>query len=299
MPASNSPPLGITKVINYVRYGLPTGVGQIFGPSTADGNGNTFASLVVIDNVSGLPVQPTTQAPTADALAPGAGLAPVVALDIVPYAYLYNGATWDRTRAAPDNADAQAALGLGTQGVVARLQGWNGATYDRVGTQGDNADAVPVATLGHVKAWAHNGLFNGTTWDRQRGNVEGIALPSLVRNGATFDSADIVTYNARGIICFLNITAVPGIVTVNGRIQFKDPASGVYIDAPVVAGSGSFLPISSTSAALTTLIFQLGNMSFDAGANNFSSILPRTIRIRTTHSGAGNFTYSVGYSLMQ
>jgi hypothetical protein len=285
---------GIKSLISLIRYGQNDAGSTKYGPPNADASGNIISKLAATLAPTGGVDELTAQEPTADAKDPAAGPFFVEALDVIPYTYFFNGATWDRARTAPDNADAQAALGLGTQGVVARLQGWNGATYDRVGTQGDNADAVPVATLGHVKAWAHNGLFNGVTWDRQRGNVEGTALPSAVYNGGPFASPDIITYNARGIVCFLNITAVPGVVTVNAKLQYKDPVSGVYVDIPGGASANGFAPGSASSSATGIFIFQTGNVSIPSFA---STILSRTVRIVTTHSGAGNFTYSVGYSL--
>ena len=42
------------------------------------------------------------------------------------------GDNWDRQRAIPDDADTQASLGIGTAGIIARLQAWNGATFDRL-----------------------------------------------------------------------------------------------------------------------------------------------------------------------
>lgn len=125
-------------------------------------------------------------------------------------------------------------------------------------------------------------------------NASGVALVSAVRNTGTFASADILAYNARGVICFLNITAVPGTITVNARIQFKDPASGVYVDAPTSGPSGAFNPISTNSAATGMFLFQVGNVNSGA----LSSGMALTWRILATHSGAGDFTYSVGYSMV-
>jgi hypothetical protein len=128
------------------------------------------------------------------------------------------------------------------------------------------------------------------------GNEEGIALPSAVRNAGgagSFASPDIIVQHARGIIGFLNVTAVPTIVTVNARIQYKDPASGVYITA--VSGTpGSLDAISASTAATGLFLFQIGNIN----ANAVSTGVSRTIRFLITHSAAGDFTYSVGYSLM-
>jgi hypothetical protein len=269
---------GLTRILNLIRYGQSDAAGTQYGPANADASGNIISKLAATLAPTGGVDELTAQEPTADAKDPAAGPFFVEALDVIPYTYFFNGATWDRARAAPDNADAQAALGLGTQGVVARLQGWNGATYDRVGTQGDNADAVPVATLGHLKAWAHNGLFNGTTWDRQRGNTELILLPSAVR-AVTTTSADITNFNGSKGLFFLDITAVPGASTLTLSIEGKDPVSGNYI----TLGSGA------AQAGIGTSLLSLGALA--------AYVIPRTFRIKVTQAGAGNFTYSVGGSL--
>jgi hypothetical protein len=128
----------------------------------------------------------------------------------------------------------------------------------------------------------------------QHGNSDGIALPSAVRNGGPFASNDIINEHGGTIICFLNVTAVPTIITINARIQLKDPASGVYIDAPgAVAGSArNFITVSTVNVGL--FVFQLGNVSTDFISSNVSRIM----RVLVTHSGAGDFTYSVGYSII-
>ena len=255
-----------------------------------------------------------------------------VAIGIVePYVYSGVSNTWIRTQALLDNSDAQAALGVGAQGIIARLQGWNGATFDRVRTQGNNADGVAadaagrlgiaaslmgwngatydrliargnnadgiaVDTLGRLVVNNANLLYNETTVDRMRNNVEGIALASAVRNTATsINSADIIAYNARGIICFFDVTAVAGgAVTVTAKIQSKDQASGKYFDVP---GGSSATGLNAQTAAISAIsnqLFQNGNVN-----NAFNSnIMSRTWRIVVTHSAVGNFTYSVGYSLM-
>lgn len=193
--------------------------------------------------------------------------------------YVFNTAdgVWNRLLSIPNNADGQAALVTGTPGVIARLQGWNGATFDRIGSQGDNADAVAAEALGHLKAVGHNAFFNNTSWDRVRGNVEGTALASAVRN-ATTASADITNYNGSQGIFFLNITAVPGVQTITLQLQAKDPVSGGY----VTIASGGALAVTGLT------ILSLGIIA---------GILPRTFRVNIVHSGAGNFTYSVGYNI--
>jgi hypothetical protein len=103
-------------------------------------------------------------------------------------------------------------------------------------------------------------------------------LASAVRNAST-NSADITNYNGSNVLIILNITAVPGVDTITPKIQAKDPVSGSYVTlvtGTAQAANGAFF--TSLPAAL------LGCLS-------------RTWRVNITHSGAGNFTYSVGYTI--
>lgn len=197
----------------------------------------------------------------------------------LPYIFDPVAGDWIRPDTLPDNADAQAALGVGAQGVVARLQGWNGATYDRIGSQGDNADGVAVETLGRLKILSHNAVFNGVTWDRARANTEFEMLSAAVRN-ATTTSADFTNYNASKALFFLNVSAAAGGgQTLIMSVQAKDPVSGNY-----------FTLITGAATAITGLTV----VSISGLAAN---ILTRTFRVTVTHSGVGNWTYSVGASL--
>ena len=128
----------------------------------------------------------------------------------------------------------------------------------------------------------------------RRGNPEGVALASAVRNGGPFSSPDIMAFGARGIVGFLNITAVPTVVTVNARIQLRDPVSGNYIDAPDSTIGAAISPKTVNASVAGLYLFQLGNIN----ANFTSSVVSGVMRILMTHSAAGDFTYSVGYSLM-
>ena len=133
-------------------------------------------------------------------------------------------------------------------------------------------------------------LYNGATWDRMRANIEGTALASAARTGTT-QSADIVNYNGRGVHVFLNITVVPGVDTVSVSVLAKDPVSGAYktvLLSPPVGVAGSFH-------------YQVYPGVTDAGAvveSEQGLALARTFAIRINHSGAGSFTYSVGYSII-
>lgn len=200
------------------------------------------------------------------------------------------GNNWDRLRVAGNNADGVAVETIGILKQAAALYGFNGATFDRLLSQASNGDAVATSTLGLLKQAAFTYIFNGATFDRMRGNVEGTALASAART-ATTNGPDITNYNNRGIIFFLNITAAPGIDTILLSAQARDPISGNY--AP--------FNIAWTAQSATGLTLYVINPPVTATAiyaGTTSGPLPRTFRPVVTHSGAGSFTYSLGYSIL-
>lgn len=133
------------------------------------------------------------------------------------------------------------------------------------------------------KLLLHNS--NGNIWEQFRNNDELIIFPSAVRNTST-TSEDFINHNARGVSIFINITAVPGVDTITPRLEWKDPASGVYIN--VATGTAR------AAAGLFILTSYPGTGG--TGGQDFSRQLVRTWRLVMVHSAATNFTYSVGAS---
>lgn len=195
------------------------------------------------------------------------------------YGYDAVGNNWDRLRVAGNNVDGVAAETIGVLKQAAALYGFNGVTFDRLLSQANNGDAVAVSTLGLIKQAAFPYLFNDTSFDRERGTVEGVALASAART-VTTNSADIISYNGRMAAAIINITAVPGIETVILNIQGKDVASGNYYTIASSAASAA------TGITLVTSTY-----------NSFTVFIPRIWRVNVTHSAAGSFTYSVGYTI--
>ena len=56
-------------------------------------------------------------------------------------------------------------------------------------------------------------LYNNNTWDRFRNNAEITLLESATRNSDTASPYQ-TNYNARGVVIYLNVTAVPGTDTI-------------------------------------------------------------------------------------
>jgi hypothetical protein len=128
--------------------------------------------------------------------------------------------------------------------------------------------------------------FNGASLDRTRSNVDVTLLASASRT-TTQTSADITTYNLRGINVILDMTVVgTGSVTVS--IDGKDPASGKYYNLL----TGAAIITNSTN------VYKIGD-GLTAVANAVANDrLPRTIRIVVTANNGNAATYSCGYSLL-
>ena len=133
--------------------------------------------------------------------------------------------------------------------------------------------------------------FNGTTWDRQRGNVEGTALPSAART-ALANSSDIVNYNGKYLAIFLDITVDDATADLTLSVEWKDPVTGDYEPIWTAAAAAS---------AVGEFIYQLGPGLLAGTPGDYDDaenvVIPRTFRIHVAVGDADSCTYSVGYSL--
>lgn len=124
-----------------------------------------------------------------------------------------------------------------------------------------------------------------------RGNVEGTLLASAART-ATTASATQTNVNARGVLLYVNVTAAPGSQNLSVAISGIDPVSG---SAP---GLGNFTAITATGAYTFFMYPGIVN-THPTGISDIQALpLPRTWAVIVTHSGAGSWTYSIGYSLI-
>lgn len=178
-------------------------------------------------------------------------------------------------------------------------QAWNNArrvllvdvNNNALVTQPGNADDQPATDRGLVvNSRLH--LFDGTNWDRLRGNVEGTLLASAARTANT-TSPTQANYNARGAIFWLDVTANPGgAETLTLFPREINPVTGV-------PGS-AFTSVAAVAATNGLYVLEMYPGVVNGGTNPKSSsyVLPRTWAVTVTHSGAGSWTYSVGYSLI-
>jgi len=159
-------------------------------------------------------------------------------------------------------------------GVVSNLYA---AIFSEVPDNGLSLENVGLQTLSLEM------ISNGSTMDIKHGNELIEPLESAARTETTA-SADLINYNARGVMVLLRISAVPGTDTVQLRIQGK--LQGEYFD--MAADSAT-----SATGLRTTQLYP-GAADTDGQLVNISALgLCRDWRILVKHVGNGSFTYSV------
>lgn len=119
-------------------------------------------------------------------------------------------------------------------------------------------------------------------------NNQDLNLLASAVQGATVTGQDRLNRNARGLILVFDQTVVPGVQTTTPKIQGKDPASGTYYD----------ILVGAAQVGVVTVVLRIYPGLVAAANLVVNDILPRTWRVVVTHSGAGNFTYSVGGILL-
>ena len=87
----------------------------------------------------------------------------------------------------------------------------------------------------------------------------------------------------RGIKVFLDVTAVPGVDTVQLVIEAKDALSGKYV---------TLLSAAARVATGTDMLTVYPGVAVTANVSA-SDVVPDIYRVRVVHSAGTNFTYSV------
>jgi len=94
-----------------------------------------------------------------------------------------------------------------------------------------------------------------------------------------------------GLIAYLNITAVPGVDTVQLVLEEQDPASGVWTQiTATVATAVTGMVIMKVKQAITAVAASTTGV-------RVQDTLPAIWRLRVVHSAGTNFTYSLGVVL--
>lgn len=130
--------------------------------------------------------------------------------------------------------------------------------------------------------------YNGATFDRRRNNADVVGLASGARTATTF-TTDQTSYNWKGVIVYINVTALTATGTLTVSIQGKDAISGNYYDMLVgtaIVATGNQQLYYFPGAAITTNVSGPGR-------------LPRTWRVNCVHGNGVSITYSVNLSMLE
>jgi hypothetical protein len=131
-------------------------------------------------------------------------------------------------------------------------------------------------------------------------NVKGAALTSAART-ATTNSADIKNNQARGVVVCLDVTATPNDAqTLTLAVQVKDEVSGKYVTVTAfTALTASALGATPTTETYVYTVYPGAAETAATAKHEVQALaVAGTFRVRCTHSAAGSWTYSVGYTLV-
>lgn len=124
---------------------------------------------------------------------------------------------------------------------------------------------------------------------------EATLLISAVRAATNTTDDQTNTTSAKGLILFLDVTAVTALQTLTVNLQAKDPTSGKYLTIATTGAIGTTATPTGTFALV--LYPALGSVSSPLFGQPIA--LPYTWRAQIVHSGGGSFTYSLGRSLLR
>ena len=142
------------------------------------------------------------------------------------------------------------------------------------------------ANDGSYIAAQHSYNYNNTTWDRQRGNIRSTALSLAARTVAT-DTGSITNYNARGVLCFINITAwTAGSITVS--LQGYDAGNATWV---TLGSTAALAAIANTYFAVYPGVAAVANVAI-------SLPIPREWRMSVAVGSADSITYSISYTMI-
>jgi hypothetical protein len=131
--------------------------------------------------------------------------------------------------------------------------------------------------------------WNNGSYDRPRNNHEVTALASAARTAAV-NSADLVNFNARGVVVVIDITAGGGAGSLTVKLTGKDTLSGKYVTL-FSTGALAAPGVSTYSFQVfpgATPVAQVSGTPATVGKADF--LVPRIWRIEVTTGDATSFT---------
>lgn len=188
------------------------------------------------------------------------------------------------TNALPTSLTGSIPTGSNTIGAVVQR--------DTAGNAIQSASVAGLATALAANVMA-SGMYatNGGTMDAWRNNTEGTLLASAARTVDTSSGVQ-TNYNAKGVAVTLNVTGNPGgAETLSLILFYDDPASSSTI---YVAVTGVVI---TAANGIRTLIVYPGAVETIANSEVWVQGVPvgRNWGAIVDHSGAGSWTYSLGY----
>lgn len=122
------------------------------------------------------------------------------------------------------------------------------------------------------------------------GPHEATLLVSAARTETT-NTDDQINDGWKGLYYFFDITAVPGIDTVQVKVQVKNPVSGAY--------TSIFDGAELSETGLTVVVIYPTALDGSGALAGVGEVgLPRTWRIQILHSGEGSFTYYLAVCML-
>ncbi|MHB1865548.1 MAG: hypothetical protein ACYCPS_05340 [Candidatus Saccharimonadales bacterium] len=194
----------------------------------------------------------------------------------------------------PDPAVLTGSLpaGANTLGATALVTQSGAAWVSQQGTEDGQKSPITLATA------PFNLAFNGSSWDRVYNNTQGPLIASAARTGGA-TSPTMTNYNARGVVVYLYISAVPatpssgtGLYIV---VEGTDPVSGNPVQ---LNDSPSLLTLEGIHAAILYPGDTSGGGASAGQAQHFPTALPREWGVSITAATTDSYTFSVGYSLI-
>lgn len=153
----------------------------------------------------------------------------------------------------------------------------------KIGYTANSSVPTAVTTGRRVTAWGDlNGRSQVSLGD------PGVTLLASASRTTTQTSADLTNATCRGIVVTLDMTVVTAGPSVTLTINYKDPASGKYIN----------LLTGAAVATVSTNTYRIYPGLTPVANATVSDVLPRTFQIVVTANNANAGTYSVGYNLI-
>lgn len=127
--------------------------------------------------------------------------------------------------------------------------------------------------------------YDGGAWNRHRGNAKNTADNFTNPGIGAQNGAAIQLFNGRGVVVYVNISAIAGGATVTVKLQEQDPQSLNWVD---IAGATT---LALAAVALTALRVYPGiTVAANVAVNNVPG---RTVRAVSTLAVANNATWTV------